>query len=358
MMKVFALLLLLAVSVEGGGRRHGGGSGNKDKGGHGKGKGSHSNSGGHSNSNSNSHSNSHSKTYSKSKDKGCDEDDVQCTSVWAKGADSVCLSQSGGWTNAVQKGETETMQIWSGAEHCATDNGVLVGTVEVSYIGSTVSVVAEMMSNWVIRESNLWVGARGLPYKRGKHSASPSQFPYNQIGGANYTVQQSGCDKAFVALHLDACELEETSAPPTSAPPTSSPPTSAPPTNAPPTSAPPTAAPQTVPPQTSAPPTSAPPTSAPPTSSPPTSAPPTSAPPTSAPPTPVPVAPTNPPRTFSPIFGPPTPPTPPGGDCLNQNGVTRKNGETWLAWFDGYCKRCTCNNGFVSCVNIPMDDQC
>ena len=133
----------------------------------------------------------------------------------------------------------------------------------------------------------------------------------------------------------------ETAAPPTAAPQTVPPQTSAPPTSAPPTSAPPT---------------SAPPTSAPPTSAPPTSAPPTSAPPTSAPPTPMPVAPTNPPRTFSPlIIGPPTPP---GGDCFNQNGVTRKHGDTWLAWFNGYCKRCTCSSGSVNCVNIPMDDQC
>jgi hypothetical protein len=87
-----------------------------------------------------------------------------------------------GWTNG-PLGEGHYMwPIYAGAGQNILDNGYVVGTLHVEYVGDCVTVKYEMDSGYYMGETHLWVGNDVLPeVKRGRstvYTNAPGQFPY------------------------------------------------------------------------------------------------------------------------------------------------------------------------------------
>ena len=134
-----------------------------------------------------------------------------CETAWIKGTSDRCLntlagcSNRWGWTNKVDQGATERMEIWAGAGQCDTNKGTLVGYADVSYVNDRVKVtVSELTAPWVMTNSQLWTGEGTLPFRNNKYVAAPGSFPDKQVETADYDVHHTTA-YVHVALHIDVC---------------------------------------------------------------------------------------------------------------------------------------------------------
>lgn len=117
---------------------------------------------------------------------------VQCyvyETAYAKGG-GQCFTALGfsnwGWTNPIGPG-TYTWPLWAGAGQCDTSKGALVGTVTVTYSGSTVTVTYNVGSPYLLDETHVYAGTTSVPKdKKGKPTVAPGQ--YTNPGGFSGNV--------------------------------------------------------------------------------------------------------------------------------------------------------------------------
>ena len=133
-----------------------------------------------------------------------------CETAWIKGTDNSCLNTLAGanrwgWTNKVDQGATERMEIWAAAGQCDTSKGTLVGYADVSYVNDRVKVtVSGLTAPWAMTVSQLWAGEDYLPLRNNRYVAAPGSFPDKQVVTADYDVHHTTA-YVYVALHLDVC---------------------------------------------------------------------------------------------------------------------------------------------------------
>lgn len=152
---------------------------------------------------------------------GCSE------TAFAKGSNSICFDQypqfldnptRWGWTNYISSPGTHTMTLWAGAGQCNTANGTNVGTLTVSYNGSSATVTYNVNSPYSLEAVHLYVGCDILPEKctgpssnpNCEYTLAPGQYPIKQSSLASgttswsYTVNNLNCTNGiYVVAHAD-----------------------------------------------------------------------------------------------------------------------------------------------------------
>lgn len=118
----------------------------------------------------------------------CDREikEMKCETMFAKGSDGRCFAdtepysfQRWGWTNAIEEGFDDKLELWAGAGQCKTEKGTLVGYLHVSYTDGTLTAKYEMMNGYYMKETHFYAGSDMYPYKKnGSPTVAPGQYPY------------------------------------------------------------------------------------------------------------------------------------------------------------------------------------
>lgn len=104
------------------------------------------------------------------------------------------------------------MDVYAGAGRSDITKGTLVGTMDVSYSGSTATATFNMNPGFWMEETHLYVGNDRLPkMKQGKNfveTVAPGQYPYihDDLEAAttdSYTVSATG--SIYVIGHAVVC---------------------------------------------------------------------------------------------------------------------------------------------------------
>lgn len=116
-----------------------------------------------------------------------------------------------GWTNGpITVSHVHTWyDIYAGAGQCDISNGTLVGTMHVVYSMGTATAYIEMMSPYVLQETQLYIGNSMLPVNNGSYTIAPDQYPYkheNLNGSAEDQYVVSGLSgNLYIILHAKVC---------------------------------------------------------------------------------------------------------------------------------------------------------
>ncbi|WP_423126677.1 T9SS type A sorting domain-containing protein [Gaoshiqia sp. Z1-71] len=129
---------------------------------------------------------------------------------------SVCFLNDGfnrwGWTNSISEEGEYSMPLYAGAAQCNPDKGELVGRVEVTYSGSTLTVQYLTDPGYSMSEVHLYVGCDKYPLaKNGKETVAPGQYTHN-AGSLNkvnnYTVEFTNVEgPVWVIAHAVTCDV-------------------------------------------------------------------------------------------------------------------------------------------------------
>ncbi|MFV0592963.1 MAG: T9SS type A sorting domain-containing protein [Draconibacterium sp.] len=123
-----------------------------------------------------------------------------------------------GWTNRIKVGQDSvyTMDVYAGAGQCELSKGTWVGTVTLSFSGSTMNVVYDLDDAYVISEAHIYAGSSMYPtWKNGKHkgeyTVAPGQYTVvweNEPPATGLDVDLtdvSDGDYIFVIVHSVVC---------------------------------------------------------------------------------------------------------------------------------------------------------
>jgi uncharacterized repeat protein (TIGR01451 family) len=135
-----------------------------------------------------------SNTDSKTATASCAVQQIQYETAYALGDAPTCFTDLGagnwGWVNGdgfayILPGDY-TWPVWAGAAQCETSNGTLVGTVDVSYDGTDVSVTFNLDPLYILGDTHVYAGLTQTP----SGGFSPGQWeiesPFN--GEAIYII--------------------------------------------------------------------------------------------------------------------------------------------------------------------------
>jgi hypothetical protein len=136
--------------------------------------------------------------------------EISCETAYAKGPNATCFldipnkqGNNWGWTNYIAGAFTGTQSwpIYAGAGQCDVSKGTQVGTLDVTYNGTTVTVFYNINSGFTLDETHLWIGSGMLPVKKGKYVSNPGGFNYN---GQN-PVSVNIAAPFYIAAHSVVC---------------------------------------------------------------------------------------------------------------------------------------------------------
>lgn len=129
------------------------------------------------------------------------EEEAECETFFALGNEvmATCFLDDGfnrwGWTNGPLSTGEYTFDLYSGAGHCDTEKGTLVGFLTINYdeIIGTAEIGFEMLDGFVLSETHLYIGNEPYPKdQNGNYTVAPGQFPYqNDLDGVesdSYTI--------------------------------------------------------------------------------------------------------------------------------------------------------------------------
>ena len=135
-----------------------------------------------------------------------------CKPSWVQGKSGVCLenkySDEFGWTNKVAG--SESMEIWSGAQGCSTEEAdtegaTMVGEVAVVVTRYSVEVTISLHQGWELADAALWLGRDKLPRKRSRtYSLDPDTFPF-QLTEAGPHKYRGDTSCLYLALYVEVC---------------------------------------------------------------------------------------------------------------------------------------------------------
>ncbi|MCE4566297.1 T9SS type A sorting domain-containing protein [Maribellus sp. CM-23] len=132
-----------------------------------------------------------------------------------------------GWTNRVKVGQDSvyTLDVYAGAGQCDLSKGTWVGTVTLTFSGSTMNVLYDLEEGYVISEAHIYAGTNMYPtWRNGKHkgeyTVAPGQYTVvweNEPPATGLDVQLTGVsngDYIFVIVHsvvcIPTCDCPET----------------------------------------------------------------------------------------------------------------------------------------------------
>lgn len=134
----------------------------------------------------------------------CDEEKELsgCETAFAKGDNGeTCFIGNGfnrwGWTiGPLADGAEGSYEVYAGAGQCDTAKGVLVGSVDVSYIGGEVSVTYNIDDTYEVSETHTYAGSTMYPIaKNGKETVAPGQ----------YYIEENLSGEIYVIAHAVVC---------------------------------------------------------------------------------------------------------------------------------------------------------
>ncbi|WP_167614507.1 T9SS type A sorting domain-containing protein, partial [Maribellus sediminis] len=132
-----------------------------------------------------------------------------------------------GWTNRIKVGQDSVyvMDVYAGAGQCDLSKGTWVGTVTLSFDGSTMHVFYDLEDGYVISEAHIYAGYEMYPVRtngkhKGEYTVAPGQYSVvweNAIPSAGLVVDLTGVsdgDYIFVIVHsvvcIPTCDCPET----------------------------------------------------------------------------------------------------------------------------------------------------
>ncbi len=126
-----------------------------------------------------------------------------CETAYARGDEAICFMPeyfaNWGWTNPILPGEY-TWDLWAAAGQCDTNNGTLVGSVDVVYDGVNVSVTYNVEAPYSIEETHTYVGTTMFPeVKRGRGTVS------TVAPGSYYYAGPFDGGQVYVIAHAVVC---------------------------------------------------------------------------------------------------------------------------------------------------------
>jgi hypothetical protein len=135
---------------------------------------------------------------------------INCETAYAYGGSiATCFldisprsANNWGWTNLISPGYTGQWPLYAGAGQCDISKGTLVGHVDVSYIGGTITIDYVLDSGYTLDEKHVWVGNDKLPKKNGIYQNAPGKFNYNNMDPVVITGQTGN---KYVAVHSGVC---------------------------------------------------------------------------------------------------------------------------------------------------------
>ncbi|TMM55948.1 T9SS type A sorting domain-containing protein [Maribacter algarum] len=146
-----------------------------------------------------------------------------CETAFARyEVDNTCFIDDGfnrwGWTNFFDSEGTYTMDLYAGAGQCDLSKGEKTGEVTVEYNNGSVSVSVDILSGFIMQETQLYVGADKYPTKgNGMPTVAPGQYPQNSGSLNNVTtyefddVDVSGINGGvYVIVHANTCKSGNT----------------------------------------------------------------------------------------------------------------------------------------------------
>ena len=107
-----------------------------------------------------------------------------------------------GWTNLISPGYTGQWPLYAGAGQCDISKGTLVGHVDVSYVGGTITIDYVLDTGFNLDEKHVWIGNDKLPKKNGIYQNAPGKFNYNNLDPVVLTGQTGN---KYVAVHAGVC---------------------------------------------------------------------------------------------------------------------------------------------------------
>ena len=135
------------------------------------------------------------------------EPQMNCETAYAFGDTPFCgLPGIGnwGWTELINGNYTNTnIPIYAGAGQCDVTKGTQVGTLSITYVGTSLTVNYTMNSGVVVNNVHMWIGSTPLPLKKnGTLTSAPGQFNYNN---ATFPFNLTKTNPFYIAVHFDVC---------------------------------------------------------------------------------------------------------------------------------------------------------
>ena len=151
-------------------------------------------------------------TYTISVTIGVDCAEVECETAYAYGGDDATCFEfynskfPWGWTNGPLEPGDYRFEIHAGVGQCIPSEATLVGTLDVKYDGSTVTVTYNL-DEGTLEATHLYVGTEPLPKnKQGKDTVSPGQYPYESKD--TYSIDGFHEESIYIIAHAVVCGLE------------------------------------------------------------------------------------------------------------------------------------------------------
>ena len=119
--------------------------------------------------------------------------------------DHTCFSEAGfrrwGWNIGPLVPGTYTYDIYAGAGRCDISKGEFVGTVTISYDGTNVTALYDLMDGYSNSETHLYAGTAPFPKKNnGRYTVAPGKYSVqNDLNG----------EAIYVIAHAVTCEDED-----------------------------------------------------------------------------------------------------------------------------------------------------
>jgi hypothetical protein len=130
------------------------------------------------------------------------EPQMNCETAYAFGDTPFCglpNISNWGWTEYINGNYTNTnIPIYAGAAQCDPNNGTQVGTLSITYVGTSLTVNYTMNSGVIVENVHMWIGDTQLPIKNGKLTSAPGQFNYNN---QTFPFNLTKSNPFYIAVH-------------------------------------------------------------------------------------------------------------------------------------------------------------
>ena len=80
------------------------------------------------------------------------------------------------WTSGPLAAGSYEFEIWAAAGQCDLGKGTLVGSMALSYNGTSADVTYTMLPGFTLDETHLYVGSAPLPSFKGEYTVAPGQY--------------------------------------------------------------------------------------------------------------------------------------------------------------------------------------
>lgn len=139
-----------------------------------------------------------------------------CETAFAFGGPkATCFTNSGslvtnrwGWFNGPLAPGSYTFDLYAGAGKCDLSKGTKVGTLSVSFNGSSATVSFSLLAGFKLDDTALYVGSEPLPRLNGEYTVAPGQYGnvHDLSGQTSDSFTVTGLSgSVYVVAHATVC---------------------------------------------------------------------------------------------------------------------------------------------------------